>query len=121
MKIDYKIAGHRIRIEGSEAWVSVVSELDGFQPFEVEPEGDPTAYFMVSVEKEPIFTDTQYESGVDGITDVFGRYKGGYLFVMTPPEGDILSLWKRENGLTFLYLKEKLQKKQTNVPLDGWI
>ena len=27
-------------------------------------------------------------------------------------------LLKKENVLTFLYLKEKLQKKQTSVPLD---
>lgn len=118
MKKDYQIAGHRIRIEGDDIWIHSVASLDGFQPFEVEPEGDPTAYFMVSVEKEPIFTDTQYESGVDGITDVFGRYKGGYLFVMTPPEGDTLSLWKRD-GSNIIYFKGSLEPRLLRFAL--WI
>ena len=45
MKKDYQIAGHRIRIEGSEMWIHAVSSLDGFKPFEVEPEvGVPISF-----------------------------------------------------------------------------
>ena len=46
MKNDYQIAGHRIRIEGSEEWIHAVAGLDGFKPFEVMPEGEPVAYFV---------------------------------------------------------------------------
>ena len=110
MKKDYQIAGHRIRLEGNEMWINAVACLDGFQPFEVEPEGEPTAYFMLSDEEEPTMTETQYESGVDGITDVFGRYENGYLFVMTPPEGNTLSLWK-EDSSNIIYFKGLMEPK----------
>lgn len=110
MKKDYQIAGHRIRLEGNEMWINAVACLDGFQPFEVEPEGEPTAYFMLSDEEEPTMTETQYESGVDGITDVFGRYENGYLFVMTPPEGGTLSLWKADDS-NIVYFKGLLDPR----------
>lgn len=98
MKKDYQIAGHRIRIEGMEAWIHAVASLDGFKPFETETDGIPVAHFVYSEEKAPILTESQYESGVDGIIDTFGRYQGGYLFVMTPPEGGTLSLWKADGS-----------------------
>ena len=72
MKRDYQIAGHRIRIEGCEAWVQAVSSLDGFKPFEVEVEGVAVANFLYTDEEAPEMTEAQYESGVDGIVDVFG-------------------------------------------------
>ena len=72
MKIDYLIAGHRIRIEGNETWIKAVSSLDGFKPFQVEAEGEPLAYFVLTDEETPQLIEAQYESGVDGITDVFG-------------------------------------------------
>ena len=94
MEKDYQIAGHRIRFEGNQAWIDAVTSLDGFKPFEVETDGEPTAYFVLTEESVPQLTESQYESGVDGFTDVFGRYKNGYLFLMTSPEGEKLSLWK---------------------------
>lgn len=98
MKKDYLIAGHRIRIEGDEAWINAVAGLDGFKPFEAKPEGEPVACFVYTDEEMPQLTENQYESGVDGITDVFGRYREGYLFVMTPPVGETLGLWKADNS-----------------------
>lgn len=96
MKKDYQIAGHRIRIEGSEEWLDMVSGLDGFKPFEVECEGTPVAYFVLTDEETPQLTESQYENEVDGIKDVFGRYQAGYLFKMMPPQGGSFTLWKAD-------------------------
>ena len=94
MKKDYQIAEHRIRIEGDDAWIQAVSSLDGFKPFEVEPEGEPLAWFMLTDEKAPQLIEAQYETGVDDIVDVFGRYEEGYVFVMTPQDDEPLCLRK---------------------------
>lgn len=98
MKKDYSIAGHRIRIEGCEEWIKAVATLDGFKPFEVDAEGEALAVFTLTDELAPQMTEMQYESEVDGIVDRFGRYEGGYLFVMTPPDSAPLSLWKEEGS-----------------------
>ncbi|MBR3757546.1 MAG: hypothetical protein IKK62_03850 [Bacteroidaceae bacterium] len=98
MKKDYSIAGHRIRIEGCEEWIKAVATLDGFKPFEVDAEGEALAVFTLTDELAPEMTEVQYESEVDGIVDRFGRYEGGYLFVMTPPDSASLSLWKEEGS-----------------------
>lgn len=98
MEKDYSIAGHRIRIEGCEEWIKAVATLDGFKPFEVDAEGEALAVFTLTDELAPQMTEMQYESEVDGIVDRFGRYEGGYLFVMTPPDSAPLSLWKEEGS-----------------------
>ncbi len=98
MEKDYSIAGHRIRIEGCEEWIKAVATLDGFKPFEVDAEGEALAVFTLTDELAPEMTEMQYESEVDGIVDRFGRYEGGYLFVMTPPDSASLSLWKEEGS-----------------------
>jgi len=98
MEKDYSIAGHRIRIEGCEEWIKAVATLDGFKPFEVDAEGEALAVFTLTDEQAPEMTEMQYESEVDGIVDRFGRYEGGYLFVMTPPDSAPLSLWKEEGS-----------------------
>jgi len=98
MEKDYSIAGHRIRIEGCEEWIKAVATLDGFKPFEVDAEGEALAVFTLTDELAPQMTEVQYESEVDGIVDRFGRYEGGYLFVMTPPDSAPLSLWKEEGS-----------------------
>ena len=98
MKKDYLIAGHRIRIEGNEAWIHAVASLDGFKPIETETDGVPVAHFLYTDEEAPQLIESQYESGVDGIVDIFGRYQGGYLFTMTPPEGNKLCLWKADGS-----------------------
>lgn len=103
MKKDYQIAGHRIRIEGSDTWIQAVSSLDGFKPFEVEPEGEPVAWFVLTEDNAPQLIETQYETSVDGIVDMFGRYEEGYVFVMTPPDGDPLTLWKKDGSNIFLF------------------
>ena len=118
MKKDYLIAGHRIRIEGDETWIGAVACLDGFKPFEVEPEDEPVACFVLTDEEMPQLTDSQYESGVDGITDVFGRYKDGYLFVMTPPVGEKLCFWKADNS-NIVHFKGKLMPRLVRFAL--WI
>lgn len=118
MKKDYQIAGHRIRIEGSEDWVNTVEALDGFKPFEVESEGEPLAYFISSDEEVPQLTESQYENEVDGIVDVFGRYQDGYLFVMSPPEGERLCLWKKD-GVNVLHFKGQLMPRLVRFAL--WI
>ena len=118
MKKDYLIAGHRIRIEGDETWIGAVACLDGFKPFEVEPEDEPVACFVLTDEEMPKLTESQYESGVDGITDVFGRYKDGYLFVMTPPVGEKLCFWKADNS-NIVHFKGQLMPRLVRFAL--WI
>lgn len=118
MKKDYQIAGHRIRIEGSEEWIDTVAALDGFKPFEVETKGEPTAYFVWTDDEVPQLTEAQYENEVDGITDVFGRYEGGHLFVMTPPIGGKLCLWKAD-GSQKVYFKGQLMPRLVRFSL--WI
>lgn len=98
MEKNYSIAGHRIRIEGCEEWIKAVATLDGFKPFEVDAEGEALAVFTLTDELAPEMAEVQYESEVDGIVDRFGRYEGGYLFVMTPPDCAPLSLWKEEGS-----------------------
>lgn len=118
MKKDYQIAGHRIRIEGEEKWINAVAGLDGFKPFEVDSSEEPVATFVLTEEDVPQFTEVQYESGVDGIIDAFGRYQEGYLFVMTPPEGENLSLWKAD-GCNIIYFQGLLSPRLLRFAL--WI
>lgn len=118
MKKDYQIAGHRIRIEGSDAWIHAVSGLDGFKPFEVESEGEPVARFVLTDEKAPQLIESQYENGVDGIVDIFGRYEEGYMFVMTPPDGEPLSLWKKD-GSNVIHFNGQLMPRLVRFAL--WI
>lgn len=118
MKKDYLIAGHRIRIEGNEAWMNAVTSLEGFKPFEVEVEGEPLAIFTLTDEPAPVPTEVQYESEVDQIVDRFGRYENGYLFVMNPPVGGTLSLWK-ENGSNVVYFNGQLMPRLVRFAL--WI
>ena len=118
MKKDYQIAGHRIRIEGEEKWINAVAGLDGFKPFEVDSSEEPVATFVLTEEDAPQFTEVQYESGADGIIDAFGRYQEGYLFVMTPPEGENLSLWKAD-GCNIICFKGLLSHRLLRFAL--WI
>lgn len=118
MKKDYLIAGHRIRIEGNEAWMNAVTTLDGFKPFEVETEGEPLAVFTLTDEPVPVHTEVQYESEVDQIVDRFGRYENGYLFVMNPPVGGTLSLWK-EDGSNVVRFNGQLMPRLVRFAL--WI
>ena len=103
MKKDYQIAGHRIRFEGNESWINAVSALEGFKPFEVDVEDEPVAYFMQTEEEVPQHTEVQYESGVDDIVNQFGRYAGGYLFAMTPPDGEQLCFWKADGSNVYRF------------------
>lgn len=118
MKKDYLIAGHRIRIEGTETWIQAVSSIEGFKPFEVEPEGEPLAVFTLTEVQAPVMTEIQYESGVDNIVDRFGKYEKGYVFIMTPPEGETLSIWK-ENGCNEVKFKGQLTLRLLRFAL--WI
>ena len=118
MKIDYQIAGHRIRIEGNEAWLNAVQSLDGFKPFEVKTDGEPMAFFVQTEEEMPQLIESQYENEVDHITSVFGRYEGGYLFVMTPQEGEKLCFWKAD-GSNVCHFKGQLMPRLVRFAL--WI
>ena len=95
MEQDYLIAGHRIRIEGDRL-VTAVSALTGFAPFEVVVEGEPLCRFIESVKETPAFGEILYTNETDGIVSHFGCYDGGFLFVMTPPEGEALEMWLDE-------------------------
>ena len=96
MEQDYLIAGHRIRVEGDRL-VTAVSALTGFAPFKAEAEDVPLCRFVESAGEAPAFKEVLYKSEIDGIVSHFGCYAGGYLFVMTPPEGEILELWLDES------------------------
>lgn len=115
---DYQIAGHRIRIEGEETWVQAVASLDGFKPFEVIPDGEPVARFMLTSEKVPQLVESQYENEVDSIVDVFGRYSDGYLFTMALPDGNQFSLWKADNS-NIVFFKGMLMPRLVRFAL--WI
>lgn len=115
---DYQIAGHRIRIEGEETWVQAVACLDGFKPFEVIPDGEPVARFMLTSEKVPQLVESQYENEVDSIVDVFGRYSDGYLFTMALPDGNRFSLWKADNS-NIVFFKGMLMPRLVRFAL--WI
>lgn len=115
---DYQIAGHRIRIEGEETWVQAVASLDGFKPFEVVPDGEPVARFMLTSEKVPQLVESQYENEVDSIVDVFGRYSDGYLFTMALPDGNQFSLWKA-NDSNIVYFNGMLMPRLVRFAL--WI
>lgn len=106
MKKDYQIADHRIRFEGYEYWINAVAALDGFKPFEVDVNEEPTARFIISDENVPEFVEIQYESEIDGVVDKFGRYADGYLFVMSFLSGETLCFWKADGNNTCCFKGE---------------
>lgn len=118
MAKDYLIAGHRIRIDGNEAWIDAVATLDGFAPFETGCDGEPLAVFEWTEESAPEMTQKQYESVAEGIIDRFGRYSDGHLFVMTPPVGSPLSLWNEE-GSQVVYFNGQMSPRLVRFAL--WI
>ena len=118
MTKDYLIADHRIRIEGSSDWISAVSKLDGFRPFEVETEGEALAVFCLTEEEAPELREIQYRTEVDGIVDHFGRYDKGFFFEMVPFDGDALKLWK-EDGSNQVYFCGALTPRLVRFAL--WI
>ena len=93
---DYLIAGHHIRVEGDRL-VMAVSALTGFAPFKVVADGEALCRFVESGGEAPTFKEVLYKSEIDGIVSHFGRYNNGFLFVMTPPEGETLELWLDES------------------------
>ena len=99
---DYLIAGHRIRIEGDRL-VIAVGTLTGFAPFKVAADdgaatdGEAICRFVESAEEAPAFKEVLYANEIDGIVSYFGRYNGGFLFVMAPPEGGTLEMWLDES------------------------
>ncbi|RGN29570.1 hypothetical protein, partial [Bacteroides oleiciplenus] len=96
MEQDYLIAGHRIRIEGGRL-VTAVRALTGFTPFKVAADGEPLCHFIESFGGAPTFKEMLYADEIDGIVSHFGRYNGGFLFVMAPPEGGTLEMWLDES------------------------
>ena len=92
MEQDYLIAGHRIRVEGDRL-VAAIGALTGFTPFKVEADGEPLCRFVESNADTPFFKKMLYTNEIDGIVSHFGYYNGGFLFVMAPPEGEMLELW----------------------------
>lgn len=92
MQQDYLIAGHRIRIEGGKL-VAAVAGLPGFDVFQVEPVEELLCRFIETDAQEPVFDRVFYHSEVDGIVNRFGTYADGYLFDMTPPNKEKLTLW----------------------------
>ena len=118
MKKDYLIAGHRIRVEGDQKWIDAVTSLDGFAPFESDEEADPIAIFAATDEDAPEMMQKQYESAAEGLTDSFGRYSKGYLFVMMTQEGDSLCLWK-EDGCQVVHFKGQFSPRLVRFAL--WI
>lgn len=100
----YKIASHYICVKGCDEWIRTVSDIDGLIPFEVELNGEKvSSVFRFTDEEAPEMTQVQYESGVDGIVDIFGRYAEGYLFSMIPPEGEPLHLWLPDGETTVFF------------------
>ena len=103
MEKDYKIAEHRIRIEGDEL-ISAVKRIEGFAPFEVPVEDAPLVIFSITTEEAPVMTKPQYNSKIDEISNVFGRYERGYMFTTTPLGESALQIWQ-EDGSNRIYFQ----------------
>lgn len=93
------IAGHRIRVEGNRL-VKAMDALDGFAVFKVEAEGEAVCRFVEAETQMPEFEQVHYRSEIDGIVSRFGRYAEGYVFDMTPSDGEPLQLWMNREAHT---------------------
>ena len=110
--MDYKIAGHRIRIEG-ENLVKAVDALPGFDVFRVETEDAPVCRMIESAAPEglremkddyskiPGLDKMLYESGNEIAESCFATRKdGGYIFAsFSTIEDKALLLEISENGI----------------------
>lgn len=92
MMQDYLIAGHRIWVEG-EKLVQAIETLPGFSVFKTESDGEPLCRFITAPNQTPGFEQVYYCSEIDGIVSRFGRYTDGYVFDMTFPDAEPLSMW----------------------------
>lgn len=92
MEQDYLIAGHRIRVEGDRL-VQRIEALPGFPVFKTKSGGEPLCQFITTLNQAPVFEQVYYRSEIDGIVSRFGRYTDGYVFDMTFPDAEPLSMW----------------------------
>lgn len=92
MEQDYLIAGHRIRVEGDRL-VQRIEALSGFSVFKTKSGSEPLCRFIATHNQAPAFEQVYYRSEIDGIVSRFGRYTDGYVFDMTFPDAEPLSMW----------------------------
>lgn len=92
MEQDYLIAGHRIRVEGDRL-VQRIEALPGFSVFKTKSGSEPLCRFIATHNQAPAFEQVYYRSEIDGIVSRFGRYTDGYVFDMTFPDAEPLSMW----------------------------
>ena len=92
MEQDYLIAGHRIRVEGDRL-VQRIEALPGFSVFKTKSGSEPLCRFIATHNQAPAFEQVYYRSEIDGIVSRFGRYTDGYVFDMTFPDDEPLSMW----------------------------
>lgn len=103
MERDYKIAGHRIRVEGDDL-IAAIEQVEGFAPFEVKVTDIPLVTFSVASDQAPILAKHLYTSEVYEVSNIFGRYEAGYLFSTTLQDGKSLQIWK-EDGSERIYFR----------------
>ena len=94
---DYLIAGHRIRVEGGRL-VQAIEALPGFPVFKTKSGGEPLCRFIATPNQAPVFEQVYYRSEIDGIVSCFGRYTDGYVFDMTFPGAEPLSMWMTQDA-----------------------
>lgn len=97
MEQDYLIGGHRIRVEG-EKLVGAVAALSGFEVFGTKSKGEPVGRFVASAEEPPLLEKVLYTNVSEGVLSSFGVYRDGYVFSMTSPHRESLTLWMSKGG-----------------------
>ncbi|MBQ0047797.1 MAG: hypothetical protein KBT33_09915 [Prevotellaceae bacterium] len=110
---EYKIAGHTMRIEGASL-VNVMSALEGFAPFAVEP-GMESPVVTVTCQGTDMMIVPKCERECfvfdsDDVLSTFGETSDGFIFLMAPQYGkdEPLCLWCKR-GDSIMYVKGHLE------------
>ncbi len=116
--MDYIIAEHRIRFDGSSEWLETIESLEGFAPFRATEEGIPIAIMTDSKEVSPCFKDVLYSSETEQVSNRFGRSETGYLFESKHVCGESIIVWKPYDEPT-VYFRGDMNKQLVRFAI--WI
>ena len=120
MEQDYLIAGHRIRVEGDRL-VQRIEALPGFPVFKTKSGGEPLCQFITTLNQAPVFEQVYYRSEIDGIVSRFGRYTDGYVFDMTFPDAEPLSILRATLHLYYYALPAGLRMEWLLLLSEQWL
>ena len=88
-------------------WYKRIEALPGFPVFKTKSGGEPLCQFITTLNQAPVFEQVYYRSEIDGIVSRFGRYTDGYVFDMTFPDAEPLSMWMIQDA-RIAYLRATL-------------